>query len=142
MAHATAGAGVHHGPAPSAQLAPDHLAQRVARQRVDQADLAGHLNGASSAAASSWSEAGPGSPTTKATTVSPHSAEGTPDDGHLDHTGVAGQDRLDLGRVDVVPAGDDQLGAPPADGHVAVVGHRDQVAGGEPVTLAKAARPQ
>ena len=54
-------------------------------------------------------------------------------DGHLDHTGVAGQDGLDLGGVDVVAAGDDQLGAAPADGHVAVVRHRHEVARGEPV---------
>ncbi len=47
---------------------------------------------------------------------------------------MAGQHRLHLGRIDVVAAGDDQLGTPPTDRHVAVVGHRRQVPRGEPVT--------
>ena len=47
---------------------------------------------------------------------------------------MAGQHRLHLGRVDVVAPGDDQLGTPPTDRHVAVVGHRGQVPRGEPVS--------
>ena len=67
------------GPERSAELAPHHLAQGVAGQRLDEADLAWALERRQlRRRPARASDARSGSPTTKATTVSPHSAEGIP----------------------------------------------------------------
>ena len=54
------------------------------------------------------------------TTASPHSASARPCDGGLGHGRVGLEHRLDLGRRDVLAAGDDRVGLAPGDAQAAV----------------------
>src|SRR3954452_9407396 len=58
---------------------------------------------------------------------------GHPEDGALHDVGVRVEHRLDLGRVDVDPSGDDQVLAPAVEPDEPVVVHPAQVADGHPV---------
>ena len=60
---------------------------------------------------------------------------GHADDRDLGHGRVLGQDLLDLGRVDVLPAGDDHVLEPVLDEEVAVVVDVPDVAGAEPAVV-------
>ena len=58
---------------------------------------------------------------------------GEAEDGHLDDAGRLGQDRLDLGRVDVDAAGDDEIVAAAVEEEIAVGVEATEVADGERV---------
>ena len=70
--------------------------------------------------------------TTHATTSSPHSAMPAADDGDLEHVGMAQQRFLDLARVDVRPAADDQVLAAVLERQEAAGVERADVAGMQP----------
>ena len=97
-----------------------HLAHRVARQFGDDEHALGHLevgDAAPSAPRSSPRRRAPrrACATTTATTASPKSGCGTPITADLGHAGHLVDAALDLGRIDVVAAADDQVLAAPDD---------------------------
>ena len=63
----------------------------------------------------------PACSSTTATTISPHSSSGTPTTPTSPTAGMAEQHGLDLGRIDVDAAADDQVGAAVGEEQVAVV---------------------
>ena len=97
-------------PVRRAEVLLEDLAGRVARQRVDQSTVVGHLKRARRSRAKSMSSCSSGRslarrrPTTTAFTVSPHRSSGHADHRDVGDRRVAHQDVLDLGRVDVLAA--------------------------------------
>ena len=111
-----------------AQLVLVELAVVVPGQRLDELDAARTLV-VRDAVAAPLDELGrrarrdgstPGCGSTTATTISPHSSSGTPTTPTSPTAGMADQHRLDLGRIDVHAAADDEVRAAVGEEEVAV----------------------
>ena len=113
--------------------AAQQLARRRARQLVGELDRLGHLVAARGAAGSARAarprRPAPSAQHDVATTASPHSRVRAAVDGGLGDRRVLEQDRLDLGRRDVLAAGDDRVGLAPETRQAPVAVERAEVAG-------------
>ena len=94
---------------PIAQLALEHLADRAARQLVDEREARDRrcvlpTRALAQARSASASALAPARRTTKATGVSPHRSDGTPTTAASATAGMLAQHRLEVARVDVEAA--------------------------------------
>ena len=113
-----------------------HLAHGVARQVVDEDDTLRQLELGEPLSSAFRTSASRRAPTfrlgtTTAVTPSPKSGCGTPITARLDHAGDGVDLALDLLRIDVVAAGDDQVLAAADDVDVAALVDLAEVAGDE-----------
>ena len=118
-------------------LALEDLAGRALGELVDEPDLARVLVGGDAlldelAQLGRRVASAPALSATAAPTSSPSSSCGIADHGGLAHRGVLVEDLLDLARVDVVAAADDELLLAVDDEEVAVLVDAADVAGAEP----------
>src|SRR5271166_337936 len=128
------GAPAHAG---LAQLALEDLARRLPRQLVDELDgpralVVGETVGEPGAQGVLVGD-DPGPQGHDGVHPLTHALVGQPDDGGVEDVGVLDQRRLHLGRVDVHPAAQDEVGAAVRDEEVAVLVEPADVAGREVV---------